>query len=509
MPHSLTITEAHEKLKKKEISSEELVRACIERIEAVDKTIHAVVHRNFERALEDAKKIDAAGAFPHPLTGIPYLAKDVFCEEGIPTTACSNILRARDYIPPFDSTTTKRLKTVGAISLGKTNTDEFTMGCSTETSCFGPTHNPWDTTRVAGGSSGGSAAAVASNECLFALGTDTGGSIRQPAGFCGCTGLRVTYGRTSRYGVMSMASSLDTIGPLCRTVRDLAIVLEGIAGQDPLDATTGTVPVPRYHQMLTKSMKGLRVGLPKEYFIDGMSEEVESAVRDAEKILTSLGATVCDISLPMTQYGVATYYVIVPCEVSSNMARYDGIRYGHTVGCHPEPVEGSTRPTTLTDYYERVRSDGFGPEVKRRIMLGTFALSAGYYDAYYRQAQKVRTLIQRDFEEAFQKVDIIISPVSPTPAFPIGAHEGDPVAMYLEDIFLCPQPMAGIPALSLPCGFARAKPSAEAPKRAKEDAPLLPIGLQIMGPQWEEGRVLQAGYAYEQATEWHTRKPSM
>lgn len=482
MLSSLTLTKAHEKLRKKEISSVELVRACIERIEAVDGTLHAVVHRGFERALEEAKNVDARGIFDHPLTGIPYLAKDVFCEEDVPTTACSNVLRAQDYVPPFDSTTTKRLKACGAISLGKTNTDEFTMGCSTETSCYGAARNPWDAARVAGGSSGGSAAAVAGDEGLFALGTDTGGSIRQPAGFCGCTGLRVTYGRTSRYGVMSMASSLDTIGPLCKTVEDTAIVLEAIAGRDPRDATTGDVPVPAYRDRLRADVKGLRIGLPKEYFIDGMHPEVEAAVRKAAGVFQSLGATIVDIALPMTKYGVATYYVIVPCEVSSNMARYDGIRYGHTV----QP------PESLHDYYERVRSEGFGPEVKRRIMLGTFALSAGYYDAYYRQAQKVRTLIRRDFEEAFQKVDAIISPVSPTPAFAVGAHEGDPVAMYLEDVFLCPQPMAGIPALSLPCGFSK-------------DG--LPIGLQIMGPQWEEGRVLSVGYAYEQATEWHTRKP--
>lgn len=484
MSSALTITEAHEKLRKKEVSSEELVRACIERIERVDGTLNAVVHRNFEKALEEAKKIDASGVFHHPLTGIPYLTKDVFCEESVPTTACSNILRTKDYTPPFDSTTTKRLKIAGAIGLGKTNTDEFTMGCSTETSSYGVTRNPWDTTRVAGGSSGGSAAAVASNECLFALGTDTGGSIRQPAGFCGCTGLRVTYGRTSRYGVMSMASSLDTIGPLCKNVEDLAIVLEAIAGMDPSDATTRDTPIPHYRELLRTDVRGLRVGVPQEYFISGMSEEVEHAVRDAANILASLGAIVCDISLPMTKYGVATYYVIVPCEVSSNMARYDGVRFGHSV----------KDPENLTEYYTRVRSEGFGSEVKRRIMIGTFALSAGYYDAYYRQAQKVRTLLARDFEEAFQKVDVIISPVSPTPAFTVGAHEGDPVAMYLEDIFMCPQPMAGIPALSLPCGFSKGG---------------LPIGLQIMGPQWEEGRILQVGHAYEQATEWHTRKPSI
>ncbi|MDD5623255.1 MAG: Asp-tRNA(Asn)/Glu-tRNA(Gln) amidotransferase subunit GatA [Candidatus Peribacteraceae bacterium] len=481
---SLTIAQAHEKLKKKEISSAELTKACIDRIEKVDKNLNAVVHRNFERALEEAKKADAKGVFEHPLAGIPYLAKDVFCETGIPTTACSNMLRKKDYIPPFDSTTTKRLKAAGAISMGKANTDEFTMGASTETSCFGVTKNPWDQTRVAGGSSGGSATAVAADECLFALGTDTGGSIRQPASFCGCVGLKVTYGRTSRYGVMSMASSLDSIGTLAKTVEDAAIILQAIAGKDPLDATTGDVPVPDYLSTLRKGVKGMTIGLPKEYFIKGMSPEVEAAVRSAAKEMEKLGAKVVDISLPHSSYAIAAYYVICPSEVSSNMARYDGIRYGHT----------SDKQDNLIEYYIRSRSGGFGPEVKRRIMIGTYALSAGYYDAYYRQAQKVRTLIRQDFEKAFQKVDCILAPVAPTPAFKIGAHTDDPVQMYLEDIFTAPINLAGLPGLSIPCGA------------SKEG---LPIGMQILGPQWGEETILRAGYAYEQATEWHTRKPAL
>ena len=484
MLSSLTITEAHEKLKKKEISSEELTRACIERIETVDPKLNAVVHRNFERAIDHAKSIDRVGDFESLLAGIPYLAKDVYCEKGVPTTACSNVLRNKDYLPPFDSTTTKRLKAVGAISLGKTNTDEFTMGASTETSCFGPTRNPWDTTRVAGGSSGGAAAAVAADECIFALGTDTGGSIRQPAGFCNCTGIRVTYGRTSRFGVMSMASSLDTIGPIGKNIEDLALVLQTIAGKDPLDGTTSEVPVPDYRKALTGNIKGMTIGLPKEYFIEGIHADVEEAVRGAAKVFESLDAKIVEISMPMTKYATPCYYVLCPCEVSSNMARYDGIRYGHSVG----------DPKNLVDYYERVRSEGFGPEVKRRIMIGTYALSAGYVDQYYRQAQKVRTLIGKECEEAFQKVDVIISPVSPNPAFKVGAHEGDPIAMYLEDIFLDPQVMAGIPALSVPCGFTKQN---------------LPIGLQIMGPQWGEGTILNAAYAYERSTDWHTRKPTL
>ncbi|MFA6259678.1 MAG: Asp-tRNA(Asn)/Glu-tRNA(Gln) amidotransferase subunit GatA [Candidatus Peribacteraceae bacterium] len=481
---SFTITQAHEKLKKKAISSVELVQSCIDRIEQVDSKINAVVHRNFEEALACAKEIDDAGIFDHPLTGIPYLAKDVFCEKGVKTTACSNVLRSKDYVAPFDSTTTTRLKAAGAISLGKTNTDEFTQGASTESSCYGVSCCPWDTARVAGGSSGGSAAAVAAHECLFALGTDTGGSIRQPAGFCGCTGMRVTYGRTSRYGVMNMASSLDTIGGLTRNVEDYALLLSAIAGNDPLDATTSDREVPDYVSALKEGIKGMKIGLPKEYFIEGIDPEVEAAIRVAADVFTSLGATITDISLPHTQYAIATYYIIVPSEVSSNMARYDGIRYGHS--------EGEAKD--LIDYYFQTRSAGFGDEVKRRIMLGTYALSAGYFDAYYRQAQRVRALIKHDFDEAFKNVDVILSPVSPTPAFKIGAHENDPLALYLEDIFTVSQPLAGVPALSIPCGF------------SKEN---LPIGLQLTGPQWGETTLLQAGYAYEQSTDWHQKTPEL
>ncbi|KKW36689.1 MAG: Glutamyl-tRNA(Gln) amidotransferase subunit A, partial [Candidatus Peribacteria bacterium GW2011_GWB1_54_5] len=320
---------------------------------------------------------------------------------------------------------------------------------------------------------------------------DTGGSIRQPANFCGCTGLRVTYGRTSRYGVMSMASSLDTIGPLCKSIEDIAIVLETIAGKDPLDATTSDVPVPHYRQALSGSIKGMKLGMPKEYFIKGMHKDTEAAVRDTTKVFESAGATVEEISLPHTEYAVPTYYIICPSEVSSNMARYDGIRYGHTTGDAKD----------LIDYYHRVRTEGFGNEVKRRIMIGTYALSAGYYDAYYRQAQKVRTLIKRDFDEAFRKVDAIIAPVSPTPAFTVGTHENDPVAMYLEDVFSVSQAMAGIPALSVPCGFSKSV----TPGFVEG----LPIGLQIMGPQWQEERILKIAYAYEQAAEWHERKPKL
>lgn len=485
MLSSLTISEAQAKLKKKEISSEELTRSCIERIEKIDEKLNAVVHRNFDAAIDAAKKIDQKKSFESPLAGIPYLAKDVYCEAGVPTTGCSNMLREKNYIPPFDSTTTKRLKNAGAISIGKTNTDEFTMGASTETSCYGVTRNPWDTTRVAGGSSGGSAAAVAADEAIFALGTDTGGSIRQPAGFCGIAGLRVTYGRTSRYGVMSMASSLDTIGPMCKTVQDLAIVLEAIAGKDVMDGTTSDKPTEPYSK-LTNTVKGLRIGLPKEYFIDGIRPDCEKAIRDAAALYKSMGAELIDISLPHTKYAVATYYVLCPSEVSSNMARYDGIRYGH--------APSGKIPKDLVEYYQRARSEGFGAEVKRRIMIGTYTLSAGYFDAYYLKAQKVRTLIRKDFDDAFQNVDVILSPVSPHPAFKVGANSADPVAMYLEDVFTVAQVMAGIPCLSVPCGM------------SKEG---LPIGLQLMGPQWGEQTILNAAYAYEQATEWHRHKPNL
>ena len=494
MANTLTITQAHKKLKAKEISCVELVQACLDRIDKVDPKLNAVVYNNGKEALKKAKAIDAKGDFSHPLTGIPYLAKDVYCEKGVPTTGCSNILRSekggKTYKPPFDATTIKRLNAAGAISLGKSNTDEFTMGASTETSCYGVTKNPHDVTRVAGGSSGGSAAGVAADECIFAIGTDTGGSIRQPAGFCGCTGMRVTYGRTSRYGVMSMASSLDTIGPLAKNIEDLAIILNTIAGKDSFDGTTSDRPVPDYTKALTGNIKGMKIGLPKEYFIEGLDPEVEKAVRDAVKQLEDLGAIIKEISLPHTKYAVATYYVLCPSEVSSNMARYDGIRYGHS----------TDKAKSLVEYYETVRSEGFGDEVKRRIMIGTYALSAGYYDAYYRKSQKVRTLIKKDFVEAFKNVDVIAAPVSPTPAFTVGAHTDDPVAMYLEDVFSVAQVLAGTPALSVPCGFSNCQ---------AEPGRSLPIGLQLMGPQFGEETILKIADAYEKATEWHTKKPTL
>lgn len=476
----LTIAQAHQKLLTKEVSATELTQAFLDQIDQTNDQLNSVVYKNTELALDRAKKIDSKGDFSNPLSGVPFLVKDVFCEEGIPTTACSNMLRDKDYKPPFSATTIKRLEAAGAISLGKVNTDEFTMGASTETSCYGVTKNPWDVSRVAGGSSGGSAASVAANQCVFALGTDTGGSIRQPAAFCGCTGLRSTYGLTSRYGAMSMASSLDTIGALTKTVEDTAIVLQAIAGKDPLDGTTGSNAVPNYHACLDTPLAGRTIGIPKEYMSGDLHSEVAESIHAAKKVFIEQGANVVDISLPHTKYAVATYYVICPSEVSSNMARYDGIRYGHK--------EEDTN--NLVDYYIKNRSSGFGKEVTRRIMIGAYALSAGYYDAYYRQAQRVRALIKQDFDTAFEQVDAIISPCTPNSAFGIGAHNNDPVAMYLEDIFLSSQALAGIPAMSVPCGFTREK---------------LPLGLQIMGPQWGEEVVLNIGHQYQLATDWHTK----
>lgn len=483
---TLTVAEASRRLREGSVKAVELTQACIERIEAVDGQLNAVVCKTFDRALEQAKKIDASiPAERGALAGVPYLTKDVFCEEGVPSTVASNVLRGvnggKDYLPPFDSTTTRKLKEAGAISLGHANTDEFVMGSSTESSCYGPSKNPWDVTRVPGGSSGGSAAGVAADECVFATGTDTGGSIRQPAALTGTTGLKVTYGRVSRYGVIAMTSSLDTIGPICKTAEDCAMVLQAIAGKDPMDATTPDVPVPAYSSLLEGSVKGMKIGLPREYFAAGLHPDVEASVKDAVKAFEEMGATIVDVSLPHTKYGVATYYVLCPCEVSSNLARFDGIRYGAS----------DKDADSLIDYYERVRSGGFGSEAKRRIMIGTHALSAGYYDAYYRQAQKVRTLTKRDFEEAFQTVDLLLTPTTPNPAFPIGSKTNDPVTMYMEDVCTIPASLAGVPALSLPCGFTKDN---------------LPVGLQIIGPAFEEGRVLMAGHQYQLRTDWHTKR---
>lgn len=488
----LTIHEAASGLRAKKFSSVELTKACLEQIKNLEPKLHSFTLVTEEEALRQAQKADldfSQGNVKNPLHGIPAALKDVFCTEGVRTTACSNILK--NFVPPYDATCVKKLKAAGMVLLGKTNTDEFTCGGSTETSCFGPTKNPWDPSRVSGGSSGGSAAAVSADECIYALGTDTGGSIRQPAGFCGITGLKVTYGRVSRFGVISMASSLDTIGPMAKDVEDIALIMNVIAGRDLYDSTTPDQPVPDYYchcepaaEGEAISMKGLKIGLPKEYFIPGMDPEVEASVRDAVAEFKKLGAEIREISLPHSKYGLAVYYIICPSEVSANMARYDGIRFG----------PGPSSSDDLYNYYLRARGEGFGDEMKRRIMIGTYALSSGYYEAYYLKAQKVRTLVKQDFEKAFEKVDVIITPTAPTPAFKIGQNTADPVKMYLEDIFTVSINIAGVPALALPCGYSKSG---------------LPIGMQIIGPQFGEERLLKVGAIFQHHTDWHQREPNI
>lgn len=484
MLNTLTIHKASEGLRTKEFSSMELTNACLDRIKKLEPKIKAYTLVTNKLAQEQAKKADeelSKGAAKNPLRGIPVAIKDNFCTAGVRTTACSNILK--NFTPPYDAAVVKRLKNAGMVLLGKTNTDEFTCGASTETSCFGTTYNPWDLTRTPGGSSGGSAAAVAADECIYALGTDTGGSIRQPAGYCGITGLKVTYGRVPRFGVISMASSLDTIGPMAKDVEDVALIMNVIAGSDPRDSTTPTKPVPNYTKNLdAKDLKGLKVGLPKEYFLTGMDKEVEASVRAAVEQMKKLGAEIKEISLPYSKYGLAVYYIICPAEVSSNMARYDGIRFGPGLNGDAED---------LLEYYLKTRAQGFGDEVKRRIMVGTYVLSSGYYDAYYLKAQKVRTLVKKDFEKAFAGVDVIVTPTAPTTAFKIGKSTQDPLQMYLEDIFTVSVNIAGVPALALPCGFSDEK---------------MPIGMQIIGPQFSEDLLIKVGSVYQKATDWHRRK---
>jgi aspartyl-tRNA(Asn)/glutamyl-tRNA(Gln) amidotransferase subunit A len=487
--YQLTIHKAHDRLAAGEFTTVELTEAVLERILAVDNDVKAYLTLTPEGALDQARAIDArrAAGEDGPLLGIPLAIKDVLCTKGVPTTCGSRILE--DFVPPYDGTAVARLKAAGAILLGKTNLDEFAMGSSTENSAFFTTHNPWDLERVPGGSSGGSAAAVAAGECLGALGTDTGGSVRQPASLCGIVGLKPTYGRVSRYGLVAYASSLDQVGVLAKDVTDAAILLEAIAGHDPRDSTSMDAPVPDYANGLDNGLgkatdlSGVRVGVPQEYFVEGIQPEVETAVRAAVDVLAGLGAGVREISLPHTDYALPVYYLIAPAEASANLARYDGVRYGLR-------VDGDG----LIETYKATRGQGFGPEVKRRIMLGTYALSAGYYDAYYLKAQKARTLIKADFDAAFEQVDVIVAPTSPTTAFRIGEKVDDPLQMYLSDVFTLSVNLAGICGLSLPCGF---------------DAGDLPIGMQVMGPALGEEAILHVAYAYERATEWHTRRPSL
>jgi aspartyl-tRNA(Asn)/glutamyl-tRNA(Gln) amidotransferase subunit A len=483
-PAALTLHDAGEKLRTQELSSQELTLAAFQRIRETDDKIHAYITLCRDGALEQAKQADERlkrGGNTPPLLGIPIAVKDNFLTHGLRTTCASKILG--DFIPPYDATTVKRTREAGAIIVGKTNLDEFAMGSSTENSAYVPTRNPWDPERVPGGSSGGSAAAVAADQCMAALGTDTGGSIRQPAAFCGVVGLKPTYGRVSRYGIIAFASSMDQVGSLTKDVRDCALMLEAIAGHDPADSTSADRPVPRYSDALTGDVKGLRLGVPEEYFITGIAPEVEQAVRDAIRLLAKNGAVVEEISLPHTEYAVAVYYIVATAEASSNLARYDGMRFGHRAG-----------GKDLLETYMLSREEGFGPEVKRRIMLGTYVLSAGYYDAYYLKAQRARALIKQDFDEAFRRCDAIITPTAPTTAFKIGEKIANPLQMYLSDIYTISVNLAGLPALSLPCGF---------------DGDGMPIGLQIIGKPFDEASILRLAYAYEQATEWHKKKPKL
>jgi len=478
---SLTVHEAQDLLRRKEVSPKEIVEALIRRIEQVDGTIHGFLSFDPERALEEAEQADIS----LPLGGIPIAIKDVVSVKGHPCGCASKILQG--YVAPYDATVIERLRAAGAIPFGRTNMDEFAMGSSTENSAFGPSTNPWDPERTPGGSSGGSAAVVAADEALAALGSDTGGSIRQPAALCGCVGVKPTYGRVSRYGLVAFASSLDQIGPLTKDVRDAALLMNVISGVDPCDSTALDEPVPDYTADLEKGVKNLTLGLPKEYFIKGLDPQVEEAVRAAVARYEKLGAKIVDISLPHTEYALSTYYIIAPAEASANLARFDGVRYGYR-------AEGITG---LLDHYGKTREEGFGQEVKRRIILGTYALSSGYYDAYYLRAQKVRTLIRRDFDEAFAKVDAILCPTSPTPAFKLGERTGDPLQMYLADIFTLAANMAGICGISIPCGF------------ADVEGKKLPIGLQILGKALNEATMFRVASAYEQSTEWHRARPGL
>jgi aspartyl-tRNA(Asn)/glutamyl-tRNA(Gln) amidotransferase subunit A len=481
--YRLSISEAKELLDKRKITAKELLNSIYQRIESVDCKIKAFVTLSKEQAYEMAdasqKQIDEGRSLP--LHGIPVAIKDNMCTKGIRTTCSSKILA--DFIPPYESAVTSRLSENGYVLIGKTNLDEFAMGSSTENSGFFTTRNPWDIERIPGGSSGGSAAAVAADECIAALGSDTGGSIRQPASLCGVVGLKPTYGRVSRFGLVAFASSLDQIGPITKNVKDSATLMNIISGKDPLDSTSAPLAVPDFTKNLGQDIKGLKIGIPKEYFIEGMDKEIEASVKDAIKKIESLGAIPVEISLPHTEYAVATYYVLATSEASSNLARYDGVKYGFR-------AEGKD----LLDMYMNTRAQGFGAEVKRRIMLGTFTLSSGYYDAYYKKGQQARTLIKQDFEKAFNQVDVIVTPTSPTAAFKSGEKTEDPLQMYLSDIFTISVNLAGIPAISMPCGFTSNN---------------LPIGLQIIGKHFAEESILKAAYAYEQSTDWHKRKPNL
>jgi aspartyl-tRNA(Asn)/glutamyl-tRNA(Gln) amidotransferase subunit A len=466
---------------RRDFSAVELTESVLERVEAVEPRVHAYITVTAELALEQARDADSrfASGMATPLTGIPVAVKDLIVTKGTRTTAGSRILE--NFVPPYDSHVYQQLRRAGAVMVGKANMDEFAMGSSTEHSAFGPTHNPWGLDRVPGGSSGGSAAAVAAGEALVSLGSDTGGSIRQPAALCGVVGLDPTYGRVSRFGIVAFGSSLDQVGPLGRDVEDVATLLDCIAGHDPRDSTTNPEPKPDFRHYLAQDIRGMRIGVPSEYFVEGMEPGVRDAVERALVVMErDLGCRVDrELSLPSTEHALAVYYIIAPSEASANLARYDGVKYGFS----------DRSGSTMWENMEETRAKGFGPEVKRRIMLGTYALSAGYYDAYYLRAQKVRTLINREFEEAFNRYDLIVTPTSPTVAFPIGAKTDDPYAMYLNDVYTIPASVAGLPAISVPCGERQG----------------LPVGIQLIGNFWQEGKILQAAYAFESAVGWANR----
>ena len=481
--HKLSLCELQKKFTAGEVTATEIVRAYFLRIGQVEPKVKAYVSQTKEAALSQASALDErlkGWRKTKPMTGMPLAIKDNLCTEGVRTTCSSRMLQ--QFIPPYDATVIAKLRDQDYILLGKANLDEFAMGSSTEHSAFGPSRNPWNLQHVPGGSSGGAAAAVAADECVAALGSDTGGSIRQPAAFCGVVGLKPTYGRVSRYGLVAFASSLDQVGPITKDVPDAALLLGAIAGHDPLDSTSADLPVPDYMKALKKKdLKKLNVGVPVEYFADGLDPEVESSVRAAIDELKSLGGTIKEIHLPRTDAAVAVYYVIATAEASSNLARYDGVKFGLR----------AKETKDLLDLYMKTRHEGFGPEVKRRIMLGTYALSAGYYDAYYGKAQAVRTLICEDFRAAFKDVDLIVTPVTPTPAFKLGEKSEDPLQMYLSDIYTISVNLAGLPAIAVPCGFSKAG---------------LPIGVQLIGRPFEEETLLRAAHAYEQSTQWRLKK---
>jgi aspartyl-tRNA(Asn)/glutamyl-tRNA(Gln) amidotransferase subunit A len=481
----LTIDQVRLLLDRGEASAVEICQAHLDSIEQRNPEIKALIHSNASWSLQQAARIDQLKRNGQPLpvlAGVPLAIKDNISIQGQRCTCGSKILE--NYTALYDATVIEKLRAAGAVFVGKANMDEFAMGSSTETSYFGVTRNPWNLTRVPGGSSGGSAAAVAADECIAATGSDTGGSIRQPASLCGIVGLKPTYGRISRFGLIAFASSLDQIGPMTKDVEDTAILLNFLSGHDPLDSTSINLPVPDYTKALKKDLKGMKIGIPEEYFIEGLDPEVKEAIEKAIKVMEGLGAKSQKVSLPHTRYALAIYYLIAPSEASSNLARYDGVKYGYR----------SKDGDNLLEMYINTRSQGFGQEVKRRIMLGTYALSAGYYDAYYRKASQGRTLIRKDFEEAFKECDLIVTPTGPTPAFKIGEKTSDPLQMYLSDIFTIPCNLAGLPGISIPCGF------------SKEG---LPIGLQLLAPSFQEEKLIHGSYAYEQATEFHLQRPRL